>query len=433
MISRYLIGCLSLLALLLSSCEGDSRAFTEAAEVQTLGLQSINVIGPEGSPEQIVLGTNDQLQLGLTGVGTGGDVVSLSASDRDWVSSNPAVAEISRNGLVSAKGLGSASFEVELGGVRSSGLEITVTDAVLDTITVSRVDTEDSTVSIERCIPQSYRATGEDTDGNARVLNSVRWSVNNTENARLANDGVSNSNTTQLTALNFVTDLVLTATDGEISGGLAVPVDNTLSSIRVAPSTVTLNAGNTQQLSATGIYNQAGAQQPDPGAPPGAPQTSRETDITSGVTWSVPAGSEYAEVDAAGAVIGVTAGTAQILASCGDMEATPVFITVQGSPDSDSLSFDLVNSNVSLGPNNRITLRRGEQVRVRTSTGTSYSIDRDVTSEVVWNSNDTLPPIAATLDDTGSDSALITADLVGEIEFTATYRDAEQTLTVVVQ
>jgi uncharacterized protein YjdB len=112
------------------------------------------------------------------------------------------------------------------------------------------------------------------------------------------------SSSGQLTALKAGA-ITITATMGSVSGTIAIVVNApTLSSITIAPSSFSIASGQTQQLSAQGVYSDG---------------TTR--DITAQATWTSNT-TGVASVSAAGLVTGVATGTSTITATLGSVSRT---------------------------------------------------------------------------------------------------------------
>lgn len=65
---QFLLTLVLIMATLVAACEGDSRPFSEAVEIRSLNIRSINVIPPENAGEQIFLNRNERLQFSLQGI-----------------------------------------------------------------------------------------------------------------------------------------------------------------------------------------------------------------------------------------------------------------------------------------------------------------------------------------------------------------------------
>ena len=136
-------------------------------------------------------------------------------------------------------------------------------------------------------------------------------------------------------------------------------VDPALSSIAVTPSTPSITIGNTQQMTATGTYED------------GSTQT-----VTTKVSWTT-SDSTVATVGSTGLVTGVSTGTASITATSGSISgATTVTVTVANLA---SLSISPTSASISSG-----------QTQAFYATGhlKDGSIV-DITDAVTWSSSNT--------------------------------------------
>ncbi|MBX2881284.1 MAG: hypothetical protein KTR32_15180 [Granulosicoccus sp.] len=302
------------LVLALAACEGDSRPFTEAAELHTQGLNRIIVNASDGSiadgqpQDAIALRAGQQVQFNVLGVTDEGIEVDLDAADRSWFSADPTVASISESGLLTAMSNGAASIGVEIGGIRSLGFAVTVNSATLRSI--NRFEGEEF---LERCLPQSYVASGIFSDQSVRVLDTVNWSVDSESGASI----VANGAMVTVTAIN--SGMVrLTAEDGAVSDTQEILVPGSLRDIEISPETTTLSVDQERQYSATGTYDEldnTGALEPMGGQ--------REVTITLSADWSISSGTSIADVVSSGLdqglVTGLEEGVATLTASCGSI------------------------------------------------------------------------------------------------------------------
>jgi trimeric autotransporter adhesin len=160
-------------------------------------------------------------------------------------------------------------------------------------------------------------------------------------------------------------------------------VNATLSSITVTPETPSVQAGKTQQMTATGTYSD------------GSTKT-----ITSTVDWTSSDTSE-ATVSSTGLVTGVAPGTVTVTAALDDLSgATSVTITIANL------------ASIAVTPNNASILSDGSQQFTAIGTLDNGSTV-NITDEVTWNSSDTS---VATINSSG----LATAVATGTTNITAT-------------
>lgn len=413
---RFLLVAAAAALALLTGCDGESRPFTEAAEVQSLQLRGLNPLPPAGSLDTIYLNPGERLQLGLEGVTESGTTVTVDSSDRKWASTDAQVLVVDSNGLVTAVADGTAQAFVVLGGIASTGFTINVSTA-----TLAAINPIQGNSVVERCIPQNYTATGNFSDGTNRQLQGVSWTANDESVDVVFNDADGGT----VTAIDTGAFQITATLDG-VSATSALTVADSLRDIEVGPITGTVGVSATRSYEATGTYDVIDEQ----GAAV-VPAATRNVLITDAVQWSVTAGTGNASIGNAssnkGIVTGLSAGTATIAASCG-VDSDPLSITiVDNSSDSDNLSF---NFNGSV-----LTLSGAQEFRLSVSTGTSYNSANDVTQDVIWSDNHTgplTPPIALPLV-AQNDVVVIRANATGTIIISATLDGATAQLTVNVE
>jgi trimeric autotransporter adhesin len=230
------------------------------------------------------------------------DVTTLAT----WSSSDSSIALVNGQGAnigrLTARAEGKATITATYNGVSGSSV---VTVATVQSITVT--PTNPTTVV---GLPLSFAATAALSNGTSLVVaNGVDWVS-------------SDSTTATVTANGLATPVksgsaTITATYLGKSGSTTLTVSSaTLSSIAVAPASVSVAVGGNQQLTATGTYSD-----------------SKTYDLTTVATW-LPASSSIATVSnapgSAGLLTGVAAGNTTVTASFGAVTsspATPVTVT----------------------------------------------------------------------------------------------------------
>ncbi len=145
---------------------------------------------------------------------------------------------------------------------------------------------------------QQYTATatyGNNTTGDA--TSTVTWSSSTANIATIATTGLATAGTTLGTT-------TITAKSGSVIASTGLTVSNqTVTSLTVSPSSVSLTAGSTQQLTATANLSNNGT-----------------SNVTSSATWS-SSNTAVATVSG-GLVTGVATGTATITATYGGQSAS---------------------------------------------------------------------------------------------------------------
>ena len=154
-----------------------------------------------------------------------------------------------------------------------------------------------------------------------------------------------------------------------LSGCRGFFTDANLTSITVSPTTATVGVGSTQQLTATGNFDDG----------------STSTLSGSDVTWS-SSSTSVATVDANGVVTGVATGTATITATSQGFTSTAT-ITVSTSSI----------TSIAVSPTSAVLTSGGTTSFVATAT-LADNTTTDVTNQVTWKSSN---PAAATINTSG--------------------------------
>ncbi|MFT5893331.1 MAG: hypothetical protein ACI8VW_000196 [bacterium] len=367
--------------LLLSACDGDSRPFSEAVEVRTLNLESIVVVAPDNTVPDIFLNINQGLQLGVVGIPNTGDPILLAANSRAWSVSDPTIASITDNGFLRAVANGAVDVSVSIGGIDSVGFGITVSEATLSEINAINAISDSAT--LERCLPQTFFATGTFSDDTNRNLDNVTWMVSDPTNARLFEiSGTS----TSLNALAAIDQLTLSATaPGGQSLDQPLIVSDSLQAIAIRPLPIILDVGEEREVSAFGVYSVITGE---------TTNTTRDVDITDNVDWVVATDTANLSVSnvrgTKGLLTGIDADNdANLTAACGD-EVHRVLVDINASETSTdtTLAFKFGNQVIT---GNQITLSWAANlasIPLLVATGSEYDIANDVTGNVDFQRQD---------------------------------------------
>lgn len=344
---------------LLSACEGESRPFEEAAEIQALDVVELSVLPPPREDiASVVINRNQTLQMSVTGKNREGDDIEIGSNDRVWSSSNPDSVSINDNGMITGGVDGSAMVKINIGGIEG---ELAV--SVLDT-PLTLIKSIDGKKVIERCLPEQYFATGV-YGGDDRPLYDVSFSLKEGSAATLTTlDGGG----TQLNATSLEGATLIASAPNAPDIEEPLSVSNTLSQIVISPRVVTVPADGTVDMTATGTYseNPAPVAEPEPDAPAAPTGASETKDITQNVLWSLSTGATFADVSNSGSnkgeVSGKEEGTATVVASCGELNAEGVVVTVTAASAANStqLVFNIDNPlTLDVGEDANLTVKRG--------------------------------------------------------------------------
>jgi hypothetical protein len=231
----------------LGSVSSDDSGSSATLTVTAATLNSI-VITPANS--SIANGT---IQL-FTATGTYSDNSTQDITQIvTWMSSAPAVAGISNvagsQGVATGVGIGSTTITAAMGSVVSSGATLTVTNAMLQSITIVP-----SSAMMAVKTNLQFAATGNFDNGTAQDLTRLAtWTSSNKNVAAISNSTGSRGLATGVSVGGPVT--ITAAFKGKSgSTGLTVVIA-TLDRIIIQPATVTVAVGATQQFKALGSYN----------------------------------------------------------------------------------------------------------------------------------------------------------------------------------
>ena len=216
-------------ATITATSEGQSG--TASVTVSTVPVASVTV---SPSPASVQQGATVQ----LTATPRDANGNPLSGRVISWSSDNAAVATVSGSGLVSGVVVGSATITATSEG-QSGTSSITVTPAPVASVTVTP-----ASPSVVTGQTVQLTATPKDANGNPLSGRVVTWSSNNTSVATVDAGG--------LVTAGAVGSAMITATSEGKSGTASITVTGVpVASVTVSPAAASVQAGQTQQLTAT--------------------------------------------------------------------------------------------------------------------------------------------------------------------------------------
>ena len=316
-----------------------------------------------------------------------------------WVSADETVATVSNavgsQGVATTIAVGSTAITATLDGI--SGVStLTVTSAVLDTITVTPANT-----SLAKGRTQQYTAVGTFSDLTTQDLTrQVTWSSTTIAIAQISNAAGSEGLATAL----GVGSTTITATLSGVTGSVALTVTAAaLDSLVVTPADPSVAKGRSQQFTATGTFSDLTTQ-----------------DLTTQVTW--------ASADITIAQISNAAGSAG-LATTLAVGATTISATLTGVTSSTSLTVTTaVLTSIAVAPATASVVPGGKQQF--TATGTfSDGTTQSLTSTATWTSGDTA---IASVSNAAATRGQATGVAVGSTTITATSGTVSGNATIVV-
>jgi uncharacterized protein YjdB len=224
-----------------------------------------------------------------------GQTVQLTATPQDvdgnllsgrvvtWASTNPGVATVNANGLVSGVAAGAATVMVACEG-QSTPVAITVTVVPVASVAVSPAS---ANVIVDQSV--QLTATPKDASGNPLSGRTVTWATSNAAVASVSGNGL-------VTGGSAGTATITASSEGRSGTATITVTPVPVASVSVSPASATILLGQTAQLTAT------------PKDANGSALTGRL------VTWASSAPG-VASVSASGLVTGVAAGSATLTAT----------------------------------------------------------------------------------------------------------------------
>lgn len=238
-------------------------------------------------------------------VGMSADVLdargnSIPSAPVDWTSSDPAVATVTSDGVVTAAGLGAVTITAT-SGAASGAATLTVSQAASALLLAPASITLGALGANEKVVAEVQDARG------SRIPEAVvQWATTAPDVARVSTTGT-------VTAVANGT-ATISATSGGASASIVVTVAQVPASVTVAPAALSFDVlGATASL--TALVRDAGGSAID-----GAPVLWMTTDP------------DVATVSADGVVTAVADGTTSVRASAGDVTSNAVAVTVAATP-----------------------------------------------------------------------------------------------------
>ena len=262
----------------------------------TLSVISLaSIVVTPSSPSNLGIGANQQFEAMATySDGSSSDITSKVT----WKSSNPEIANISLNGLVTGSAAGTTKITAFTDGTTSSSVSLKV--IALSSIAV----VPNSPANIKVGLTQQFTATGTYSDGSmSDITTQVVWTSSNTSTATISATGL-------VTGLGGGTTNITATQSGITSSSVSLKVIS-LSSIGVTPATpASLPINATLQFTATGTYSD-----------------SSTADISSLVNWT-SSNNGIVTISSTGLARRVAGGTAKIVASLSGINSTAITLTI---------------------------------------------------------------------------------------------------------
>jgi uncharacterized protein YjdB len=335
--------------------------------------------------------TNPSIAVGLTKqftvTGTYSDGTSHDVTPSvTWFSANTQVATVNASGLASGVATGFSDITASLDSEETT-TELTINNATLTALAITPANP-----SIANGLTKQFTAIGTYSDGTSPDITAlVTWSSTDTAVATVNTSGLAKG------ISKGSEDITADFQDKSSTSSLTV-TDATLTSITLTPANSRLHKGNTQQLTATGIYSDG-----------------ISVDMTSSATWS-SAETQFATVNASGLVSGIASGSSVISATSATSATTATTNLTVTDAILTSIAVTPGNPSIAKGLNKEFT-----------ATGT-YSDDSsaNITDTVTWTSGDT---DVATVNDTGLASGILGGSSVIKASSNALSDSTKMTVT----
>ena len=236
-------------------------------------------------------------QLAATGTYSDGSTADITFQVT-WTSSDPTIASISASGGANGLRAGNTQITAALAS-RSATITLSVSPATLSSLNVNP-----SNPSIANGTTQQFKASGTFSDGSTQDLsNSVTWTSSNHTVATITAAGLASSAATG--------PVTITAQSGTLSATATLTITAAAPvSLQISPASISLSAGNTQQLLVTATFTDGTSQ-----------------DVTRSVTYS-SSHATIATVTSSGSLSAVSQGSTVITTTLdGISAALPVSVT----------------------------------------------------------------------------------------------------------
>lgn len=256
-------------------------------------VESVPVASVRVSPDVGALLAGETLQ--LTAVATDSTGATLSGRLVSWSSSAPAIASVSSTGLVNAFAAGSVTITASVEG-KSGTARLTVSRVPVNSIVVTPSALTLTTGRAVRLTAQALDSTGRELSGRP-----ITWSSDNAAVASVASDGT-------VTAVAPGRAEISATAEGKVGKATIDVTPVPVASLAVAPTTLALTVGSSQQIVAT-------------------PRDSAGNVLAGRVVTWISGAPSVATVSQTGVVTAIGTGAALILATCEGQQAT-VALTV---------------------------------------------------------------------------------------------------------
>lgn len=201
------------------------------------------------SPAEAALDPGGKLQLTAEGTYSDGSLGKLNVSAL-WSSSNPGIAMVDGDGLVTANRAGTATVSAAEGGLQGTSI-ITVNNPPPAKVSGLLIDPDELTIKDGRTA--QFAAVASYTDGTSKAVTNVTWTTGSSKIATVSASGLVTAQSVGQVAI----EAMHVDSDGkEWKAASKVTVEHAVTSVVVSPAGPhVLDVGQTVQLKATVTYS----------------------------------------------------------------------------------------------------------------------------------------------------------------------------------
>ncbi|NPD11003.1 Ig-like domain-containing protein, partial [Vibrio ostreicida] len=310
--------------------------------------------------------------------GTTSDVTTSVA----WQSPSPSTANVTPTGLISGADVGITTITATKDGVPSNTVNVHVTTAVIDDITITPAN-----VSVAKGQTQPLTATAIYSDGSSsNITSSVAWQ---SDSPSTATPTVTITPTGVLSGVDVGTANLSATKDGVPSNTVNVNVTAAvIEDITITPASIALAKGQTEPLTAMATYSDG-----------------TTSDVTTSVAWQSPSPST-ANVTPTGLISG------------GDVGITTITATKDGVP-SNTVNVHVTTAvidDITITPAN-VSVAKGQTQPLTATAIYSDGSSSNITNSVAWQSDS---PSTATPTVTITPTGVLSGVDVGTANLSAT-------------
>ncbi|MBA4157112.1 MAG: Ig domain-containing protein, partial [Gemmatimonadetes bacterium] len=309
-VRRFSLGALLLLTPVFAACDAGISAIEPAELPSSIELSTMSLDLAGGDTARVVATLLGASGRPIASPSAGALKPGVAPSGISWTSSDKEIVDVTRSGLVHAKGNGDVTITASSGNLRATS-RVKVTGNTRQVIVSPRVDTLSAIEQALRLSATVYNSNGQVVGGSG-----MTWASLDEEVATVDGRG-----TVRAIAVGVA---LITVTAGGGADTATIHVRQAVSSVQVTPGSTTLKVGEAQSLTAT-VTDANGYTVPD-----------------AAVNWT-SSNTSVAVVNGAGSVSAKAGGSATIRATAAGMSGSaPVTVatkaTLASPPPSSSAS-----------------------------------------------------------------------------------------------